>query len=412
MMVGMTAPAPESAVPQGPSTGNAATFHDWWQAARPHTWPNAIAPVVAGTGAAALYGQAHIGRALLALIVSWALIVGVNYANDYSDGIRGTDEGRTGPTRLTASGLARPEEVKLAAYAAFALAAVVGLILTITAGAWWLIIIGAACILAAWFYTGGEHPYGYAGFGELAVFVFFGLVAVMGTEFVQSGFVSWEGFLLALGVGAISASVNLANNIRDIPTDAAAGKRTLAVRIGDEHARTLFCVLTLVPFIVSVALCMSFLPSLAGLAALPLAVASILVVRRGAQGADLIPVLGMNGRAMLAWALISALAFAFGGAALGRTVPYEDEPSSQNSFLEDPFAEDPLAVPGDEYGSADEYFDSVTETETETETETRTEVSTELETPVIATEPQVYSPFADPYDENDLYGDADVVITE
>lgn len=342
MMVGMTASAPESAVPQGPSTGNAATFHDWWQAARPHTWPNAIAPVVAGTGAAALYGQAHIGRALLALIVSWALIVGVNYANDYSDGIRGTDEGRTGPTRLTASGLARPEEVKLAAYAAFALAAVVGLILTITAGAWWLIIIGAACILAAWFYTGGEHPYGYAGFGELAVFVFFGLVAVMGTEFVQSGFVSWEGFLLALGVGAISASVNLANNIRDIPTDAAAGKRTLAVRIGDEHARTLFCVLTLVPFIVSVALCMSFLPSLAGLAALPLAVASILVVRRGAQGADLIPVLGMNGRAMLLWSVVTAVALALGGAMFhgGQPVPYVDE----QELYDDPFSDDPFVV--------------------------------------------------------------------
>ena len=304
-----------------------ATIRDWWEAARPHTWPNAIAPVIAGTGCAALYLQAHPGRAVLALLVALALIVGVNYANDYSDGVRGTDADRTGPTRLTGSGLAKPEHVKLAAFIAFGAAAVFGVILSAVAGQMWLVLVGALCIAAAWFYTGGDSPYGYSGFGELSVFVFFGLVAVMGTEYTQSGMVSWEGFLCALAIGAISASVNLANNIRDIPTDAAAGKQTLAVRLGDERSRTLFTVLTLFPFFISVVLAMSTVSSLAALVALPLAVASVLKVRGGASGKDLIPVLGMNGKTMLAWAVVTAVAFAWfgwsfwvGGA--GEAVPY------------------------------------------------------------------------------------------
>lgn len=288
------------------------TPRDWWQAARPHTWANAIAPVVAGTGAAAYYGLAHLGRALLALVVSWALIVGVNYANDYSDGVRGTDDDRSGPTRLTASGIASPEQVKSAAFIAFFVAAVAGVILALMS-AWWLVLVGAACIAAAWFYTGGKHPYGYRGFGELAVFVFFGLVAVLGTEYTQSGFVSWEGLFSAIAVGSISAAVNLANNIRDIPTDTIAGKTTLAVRIGEVRSRHLFTVLTLVPFVVTVILAITHLPALAALVALPLAVASILKVERGASGPALIPVLGLNGRAMLLWSVVTALAFFFWG---------------------------------------------------------------------------------------------------
>ncbi|MCP1388065.1 1,4-dihydroxy-2-naphthoate polyprenyltransferase [Corynebacterium sp. TA-R-1] len=318
-MVGMTQPQ-EPTAPR-----NAATFQDWWQAARPHTWPNAFAPVIAGTGAAAFWGSPHLGKALLALGVAWALIVGVNYANDYSDGIRGTDDDRSGPTRLTASGLARPEDVKLAAFAAFAAAAVFGIILAVMSS-WWLIIVGAACILAAWFYTGGTRPYGYSGLGEIAVFVFFGLVAVMGTEFTQSGMVSLEGFLCAVAIGAISASVNLANNIRDIETDAAVGKQTLAVKLGDHSARTLFTVLTLAPFAVSLVLAPGFFPTLIAFAALPFAVASILTVRRGATGRELIPVLGMNGRAMLIWAVLTAAALAWGGFRLGQPVPYAAVP--------------------------------------------------------------------------------------
>ncbi|MDY5784784.1 1,4-dihydroxy-2-naphthoate polyprenyltransferase [Corynebacterium sp.] len=289
-----------------------ATFRDWFQASRPHTWPNAIAPVFAGTGAAAFYGGAHLGRAFLALVVAWALIVGVNFANDYSDGIRGTDDERTGPTRLTASRLAAPEHVKAAAFIAFAVAALFGIILSVIAGAWWLVLVGALCIAAAWFYTGGKNPYGYSGLGEVAVFVFFGLVAVLGTEFTQSGYATTVGLLCAIAIGAISASVNLANNIRDIPTDTQAGKRTLAVRLGDTRARRLFTALTLTPFAVSLILGVIYLPALFGLAALPLAVASILKVLRGAAGADLIPVLGINGRAMLAWSLVTAMVLAWG----------------------------------------------------------------------------------------------------
>ena len=306
---------------------SSATIRDWWEAARPHTWPNAIAPVIAGTGCAALYLQAHPGRAVLALLVALALIVGVNYANDYSDGVRGTDDDRTGPTRLTGSGLAAPEQVKMAAFIAFGVAAVFGVVLSAMAGALWLVLVGALCIAAAWFYTGGDSPYGYSGFGELSVFIFFGLVAVMGTEYTQSGIVTWEGFLCALAIGAISASVNLANNIRDIPTDAAAGKRTLAVRLGSERSRTLFTVLTLFPFFISVVLAMTTVSSLAALVALPVAVASVMKVRGGASGTDLIPVLGMNGKTMLMWAIATAVAFAWfgwdfwGGGAAG-TVPY------------------------------------------------------------------------------------------
>lgn len=285
---------------------------DWWNAARPHTWANAFAPVIAGTGAAAFHAGAHLGRALLALIVSWALIVGVNYANDYSDGVRGTDDDRTGPTRLTASGRVAPGRVKSAAFISFFVAAVAGVILALMSS-WWLIPLGAVCIAAAWFYTGGSNPYGYRGLGELAVFVFFGLVAVMGTEFTQSGRVSWIGLLCAVGVGSISAAVNLANNIRDIPTDAVAGKHTLAVRLGDTASRRLFAALTSVPFLVSGILAVAYLPTLAALLALPFATGAVLKVVRGASGPALIPVLGLNGRALLVWAALTALALFFGG---------------------------------------------------------------------------------------------------
>ena len=312
------------------------TLAQWIDGARPRTLPAAVAPVAVGTGAAfalreeAVHGDAgHLGFALLALVVALALQVGVNYANDYSDGIRGTDDDRTGPTRLTGSGLAKPEHVKLAAFMAFGAAAVFGVVLSAMAGAMWLVLVGALCIAAAWFYTGGESPYGYSGLGEVSVFIFFGLVAVMGTEYTQSGLVTWEGFLCALAIGAISASVNLANNIRDIPTDAAAGKRTLAVRLGDDRSRTLFTVLTLFPFFISLVLSMTTVASLAALVALPLAAASVLKVRGGASGKELIPVLGMNGKTMLAWAVVTAVAFAWfgwefwGGA--GEAVPYTAE---------------------------------------------------------------------------------------
>ena len=307
------------------NNAGSATAKDWWQAARPHTWFNAAAPVIVGTGAAAFEFWLSLPAALLALVVAMGLIIGVNYANDYSDGIRGTDDDRTGPTRLTASGLVRPEQVKLAAFISFGIAAVAGLILAIISAPW-LILVGIVCILAAWFYTGGKNPYGYRGFGEVSVFIFFGLVAVLGTQYTQVGNISWVGVGCAVGVGAISAAINLANNIRDIPTDTEAGKRTLAVMLGDVRARRLFIALTLTPFVITVFIGAAYTPTLLALIALPLALGSILKVHRGATGKDLIPVLGANGRAMLVWAIVLAGALIAGSPflTLGEAVPYTD----------------------------------------------------------------------------------------
>ena len=291
-----------------------ASFHDWLQGARPHTWANAFAPVVAGTGAAAWSGNASIYRAMLAMVVAWALIVGVNYANDYSDGIRGTDDDRQGPQRLTGSGLAKPEHVKYAAFGAFALAAVAGTLLSVMSS-WWLIAVGALCILAAWLYTGGKHPYGYAGWGECAVFVFFGLVAVCGTEYTQAGRVTWVGVTCAVSIGCFSAAVNLANNLRDIPSDTDSGKRTLAVRLGDRGTRCLWLGLVAVPYLSTLVLATQCVPTLAALAALLLTRSAATPVMRGATGPALIPVLGLTGRAMLAWSVLTAAALAFSAGA-------------------------------------------------------------------------------------------------
>jgi 1,4-dihydroxy-2-naphthoate octaprenyltransferase len=231
-----------------------------------------------------------------------ALILGVNFANDYSDGIRGTDDDRTGPLRLTGSGLVPPKTVKYAAFGCFGVAGIVGIILSL-ASSWWLIIIGAVCILGAWFYTGGKHPYGYRGLGEVAVFLFFGLVAVLGTEFTQSGTVSWVGILLAVGIGGLSASVNLVNNLRDIPTDSVAGKTTLAVILGDRNSRLLYLGLLILSVIITVALAGAGVAALIGLVAVPLLIIAAFPVLHGATGRDLIPVLGLTGRGMLVWAV-------------------------------------------------------------------------------------------------------------
>lgn len=225
-----------------------ATFEDWVEGARLRTLPLAIAPVVLGSGVAGFFGAFQWMFALLALIVALALQIGVNYANDYSDGIRGTDEHRVGPARLTAGKLARPVAVKAAAFGCFGIAAVAGLWLSIASGHWWLILVGVVSIIAAWFYTGGEHPYGYAGLGEVAVFVFFGLIATMGTEFVQTSTTSWLGFWAAVAMGLFSCAVLMINNIRDIETDRLSGKHTLAVRLGHTGARIAFASFSLVPF--------------------------------------------------------------------------------------------------------------------------------------------------------------------
>ncbi|MFE5476901.1 1,4-dihydroxy-2-naphthoate polyprenyltransferase [Nocardia sp. NPDC056541] len=289
-----------------------ATAAEWIEGARPRTLPNAIAPVLAGTGAAASIDGAVWWKAILALLVSLALIVGVNYANDYSDGIRGTDDVRVGPLRLVGSKLASPTAVRTAAVLSLAIGAVAGLVLAVTT-AWWLVLIGALCLAGAWFYTGGSKPYGYSGFGEIAVFVFFGLIAVLGTQYVQALRVDWVGLLLAIGVGAFSSAVLVANNLRDIPTDTESGKVTLAVKLGDAHTRTLHLVLLAAPFVISLALIARTPWALAGLLALPLAIRANAPVRTGKGGLELIPALRDSGLALLAWSALSALAVGLAG---------------------------------------------------------------------------------------------------
>lgn len=284
-----------------------ATPAQWLEGARPHTWANAVAPVLAGTAAAALVGAANPLRAVLAGVVALAMIVGVNYANDYSDGIKGTDDDRSGPLRLTGSGLVEPKKVKYAAFASFGVGAVAGIALSVLS-AWWLILVGAACIAGAWFYTGGKNPYGYRGLGEVAVFVFFGLVAVLGTEFTQSGSISWRGVLLAISVGSLSSAVNLANNLRDIPTDSVSGKITLAVRLGDANTRRLWVGLVSLAVVFTVAISIGHWWGLLALLATPLFVIAARPVTGGAQGKDLIPVLGLLGRGMLLWSLLQFIA--------------------------------------------------------------------------------------------------------
>ncbi len=219
--------------------------------ARLRTLPLAIAPVALGTGAGVVAiadGPWHPARALLALVVALALQIGVNYANDYSDGVRGTDDHRVGPARLTGSGAAKPKHVLAVSLSFFALAALAGLALVVVTRQWWLLAVGAVAIVAAWFYTGGKHPYGYYGLGELFVFVFFGLVATAGSAYVQALTVNLEAWLGGVGAGLIACAVLMANNLRDVAQDKVAGKRTLAVLVGPLAGRILFVVFMLVPF--------------------------------------------------------------------------------------------------------------------------------------------------------------------
>ncbi len=288
-----------------------ATLAQWISGARPRTLPNAIAPVIAGTGAAAWLHGALWWKALLALAVSISLIIGVNYANDYSDGIRGTDDERAGPLRLVGSKVAAPRSVLAAAIISLVLAAAAGVALALLSAPW-LIAVGAACLAAAWGYTGGSRPYGYSGFGEVAVFVFFGLVAVLGTQYTQALRIDLVGVTLAVATGALSSAVLVANNLRDIPTDAVSGKMTLAVRIGDARTRVLYQSLLGLAGILTVALMRATPWCALGLLAVPLAVRAAGPVRRGQGGRDLIAVLRDTGLTMLVWSVAVASALAFG----------------------------------------------------------------------------------------------------
>ncbi|KUI10046.1 1,4-dihydroxy-2-naphthoate octaprenyltransferase [Mycolicibacterium acapulense] len=288
-----------------------ATFAQWVEGARPRTLPNAIAPVIAGTGAAAWLQAACWWKALLALAVAVAMIVGVNYANDYSDGIRGTDDVRAGPLRLVGSKVATPRAVLTAAVVSLVMAAIAGLVLAVVSAPW-LIAVGAVCIAGAWLYTGGSKPYGYLGLGEVAVFVFFGLVAVLGTQYTQALRIDWVGAAIAVAMGSLSSAVLVANNLRDIPTDTESGKITLAVRLGDARTRLLYQLLLVVAFALTLALMLATAWAAVALVALPLAVRAAAPVRRGRGGKDLIPVLRDTGLTMLVWAVAVALALALG----------------------------------------------------------------------------------------------------
>ncbi len=295
-----------------------ATFADWLAGARPRTLPAAIAPVLAGTGVAAYAGawdepQSVWWKALLALVVSLALQVAVNYANDYSDGIRGTDDDRVGPMRLVGSGAATPTAVKRAAFLAFGVAAAAGLVLAATT-AWWLVAVGAVCVVAAWYYTGGSTPYGYLGLGEVMVFVFFGLVAVVGTSFVQTETWVWPALYAGVGIGALACAILVVNNLRDIPTDTIAGKRTLAVRLGDGRTRALYLLLVLAAAVAVVAVAgATTWWVLVALAFLGVALPAVRTVMGGATGPGLIPVLQQTGLAELAWAALVAAALVVRG---------------------------------------------------------------------------------------------------
>ena len=293
-----------------------ATPMQWFAATRPRTLPAAAAPVLVGAVLAYTDGAFDALLSVLAAFVALSLQIGVNYSNDYSDGIRGTDAVRFGPTRLVGQGLAAAASVRRAAFAAFGLAALAGIVMVLRSGHWVLIIVGALAIVSAWYYTGGDNPYGYLGLGELFVFVWFGLVAVNGTLFVQTGSLTdARGWVLGAGAGALSCALLVANNLRDVPTDAQVGKRTLAVRLGDARTRRFFTALLAVgmgsPFVL-LALGESMSPVYA-LCLLPFLIAHKpgRAVLNGASGTALLPVLAGTGQVLLAWAIATSAVLLF-----------------------------------------------------------------------------------------------------
>lgn len=283
-----------------------ATPAQWIEGARLRTLPLALAPIIAGSAAAYEVQSFNGARAFLAFLVAFFLQVGVNYANDYSDGIKGTDEVRVGPLRLVGSGLASPRSVKWAAFACFGLAMFCGLWLVMLAHQWWFLAIGASSVFAAWGYTGGKRPYGYMGLGDVFVFIYFGLVATLGTLFTQAAQLTLTGWVLAVSLGLFSCAMLMANNVRDIPTDIEARKLTLAVRLGDRKARITYAV----EMVIAVLLFVLLLPHNPWYLLLFILLAPVLhscmVVLSGSRGPTLIPVLKQAGIIALA---LSALAF-------------------------------------------------------------------------------------------------------
>lgn len=288
------------------------TVRDWIGAARLRTLPLAVAPVVIGTGAAQVVDpELHWVIALACLAVAVLLQIGVNFTNDYSDGIRGTDARRVGPARLTASGQVAPRTVLIIGLVFFALAALVGLAIVIRTGQWWMLAVGAACIIAAWFYTGGKRPYGYFGLGEVFVFVFFGLVATLGTTWVQAFQLPQEAWLGAVAVGLFACGVLLANNLRDIDQDRAVGKRTLTVLIGRRPTKIVYTVFLLVPFLLSSFIALLYPIAWLALMALLAGIPAIIIVWTYRQARELVVALGLTSLTALVYA--GALYWAFAG---------------------------------------------------------------------------------------------------
>ncbi|KQR02855.1 1,4-dihydroxy-2-naphthoate octaprenyltransferase [Arthrobacter sp. Leaf141] len=283
-----------------------ATAAQWIQGARLRTLPAAIAPVLIGSAAAYGMDSFLLFNAILAALVALLLQVGVNFANDYSDGIRGTDDDRVGPLRLVGSGAAKPNHVKLAAFACFGVAMAFGLVLVVITQSWWLILVGLGCVMAAWGYTGGKNPYGYMGLGDVFVFVFFGLVATLGTTYTQAGQIDLPAIIGAVGTGLIATALLMANNVRDIPTDLQAGKKTLAVRLGDKHARESYVLMLAVAILLVVILAPTRPWMLIVLLLIPACLMPAWLMINGRKRKSLIPVLKQTGLINLGYSVLFA----------------------------------------------------------------------------------------------------------
>ncbi|MBJ7286296.1 MAG: 1,4-dihydroxy-2-naphthoate polyprenyltransferase [Candidatus Nanopelagicus sp.] len=278
-------------------------MNKWVLGARVRTLPAAVAPVLVGTS---LASEIKLINAVLALVVALALQIAVNFANDYSDGVRGTDTNRVGPTRLVASELATPASVKIASLLSFLVAAIAGTLLSFNTSLW-LIAVGAVSILAAWGYTGGKRPYGYLGFGELSVFIFFGLVATVGSYYVQVEQISWNAVLLAIPMGCLSCSILVINNLRDLPQDALVNKRTLAVRLGDKKTRIFYALLLILAQITAALAGAINYKLLLTLIWMPLTYNALMQVLKGADSKELISVLGKTSKLQLLLAVTLAV---------------------------------------------------------------------------------------------------------
>jgi len=288
-----------------------ASISNWVTGARVRTLPLAAAPVILGSATADLSDNFNPTLALGALLVALFLQIGVNYANDYSDGIRGTDDNRVGPLRLTASGLVRPRSVKIAAFVTFSIAGAIGLAMVVATQQWWLIAVGAFAILAAWFYTGGKTPYGYAGLGELSVFIFFGLVATVGTNYLMTLTIDPLAVILGSASGFYASAVLLVNNIRDRATDQESGKRTIAVMLGDKRARALFLVLIYIPLAINVLLVLLYPATVIGLLNLLLLVPISGIALSGKTPKELITALKLTSFAGFFYGLLVGLGLFF-----------------------------------------------------------------------------------------------------